>query len=92
MSDEEIPKETKEYIDLGFKVDGAVPTAGVEAVMLPHPSRPLETDWAPAEQVGGAWCIFIGPDLPYGHYDIWARHTSNPEKTVRVARRAIRII
>jgi hypothetical protein len=92
-SDEiQILKESEEYVDLGFKVDGAVPTAGVEAVILPHPGRPLEADWDAAELVGGAWKILIGPNLAFGLYDIWVRHADNPEKTVRCARRAIRII
>jgi hypothetical protein len=90
---DEIPKETKEYVSLGFKVDGVVPTSGVEAAFLAHPqARPTSGDWQTAELVDGDWRILVGPDLTIGYYDVWARHTSNPELTVRVARRAIRVI
>jgi hypothetical protein len=94
---DEIPLETLEYINLGFKVDGAVPASGVEAAFLHHPTtgtvpRPTTGDWKPAELLEGEWRLFVGPDLTTGYYDVWARHTDNPEQTVRVARRAIRVI
>ena len=97
MSDE-IPKESKEYVSLGYRKDGTIPVAGVQAVMLPRGTRPLEGQWVAAELVDADWRILVGSGQPtsptwdYGDYDIWARLETNPEKTVRVARRAIRII
>ena len=90
---DEIPRESKEYISLGFKVDGTVPGTGVEAAFIAHPqTRPTTGDWKPAELLDGEWRILVGPDLTIGYYDVWARHTDNPETTVRVARRAIKVI
>jgi hypothetical protein len=97
MSDE-IPKESKEYVTLGYRKDGTIPTAGVQAVMLPRGTRPQEPDWVNAEFVDDDWRILVGTGQPtsptweFGDYDIWARLETDPEKTVRVARRAIRII
>jgi hypothetical protein len=95
---DEIPKETKEYIALGYRKDGTIPAAGVQAVMLPRGTRPLEADWVNAELVDDDWRILVGnglatsPTWEFGEYDIWARLETDPEKTVRVAKRAIRII
>jgi hypothetical protein len=68
----EMPRETREYMGVTVRVNGAPVTTPVEVALAVTGARP--TVWAPASVTPDGPAVLIADQLP-GLYDVYARTT-----------------
>lgn len=78
-----IPRESIEYVEVAFTIDGTPVTSGVSMAFTSDNDRP--TDWQAATALENGKVGRLVHDLEPGLYGVWTKVTDSPEVPVAYA-------